>query len=194
MTRFVDVLFATLGLLTLSPFLLVLAALVRLTSPGPALYRAQRVGKNGRLFRLYKFRSMMIEAAHLGPGLTTAGDNRITPVGRWLRRFKFDELPQLVNILIGDMSLVGPRPEDPRYVAHYTPEQRRVLAVRPGLTSPASVRYRAEETLLAGADWEAVYLQQILPDKLRLELEYLQTRTAFSDLKILWQTALAVFR
>jgi lipopolysaccharide/colanic/teichoic acid biosynthesis glycosyltransferase len=181
-------------LLTLSPFLLVLAALVRLTSPGPALYRAQRVGKNGRLFRLYKFRSMMIEAAHLGPGLTTAGDNRITPVGRWLRRFKFDELPQLVNILIGDMSLVGPRPEDPRYVAHYTPEQRRVLAVRPGLTSPASVRYRAEETLLAGADWEAVYLQQILPDKLRLELEYLQTRTAFSDLKILWQTALAVFR
>jgi lipopolysaccharide/colanic/teichoic acid biosynthesis glycosyltransferase len=194
MPRAVEALVALAGLVLLAPLLLALALLVRLTSPGPALHRAQRVGQGGRLFTLYKFRSMFADAAQRGPGITTAADARITPFGRWLRRFKFDELPQLLNILKGDMSLVGPRPEDPRYVAHYTPEQRQVLAVRPGLTSLASLRYHAEAEMLHGSDWETAYIQQVLPNKLRLELDYLARRTWLSDLNILWQTFTLLFK
>ena len=124
-------------------------------------------------FRLYKFRRMVSDADKQGPGITATGDSRITRVGRFLRRTKIDELPQLINVLSGDMSLVGPRPEDPRYVTLYTPEQRRVLAVRPGITSAASLAYRHEEQLLAGADWETVYREEVLPAKLAIDLEYL---------------------
>ena len=168
--------------------------LVRLTSSGPALHRAQRVGKDGRLFTLYKFRSMREGAASAGPGITRAGDERITGVGAWLRRTKLDELPQLINVWKGDMSLVGPRPEDPRYVEGYTPEQRRVLAVRPGITSAASVLYRHEEQMLEGEEWEKTYREKVLFDKLRIELEYLEHRTLASDLGILLKTFVAVLR
>ena len=147
---------------------------------------------------------MVADAAQsvISPGITGASDSRITRVGRWLRRLKLDELPQLINVLKGEMSLVlseaeglvGPRPEDPRYVALYTPEQRRVLAVPPGITSPASIRYRSEEQMLTGPDWESQYVNVILPDKLRIELEYLQHRTFFSDLRIILETVLALFR
>jgi len=123
---------------------------------------------------------------------TTAGDRRITRVGRLLRRSKIDELPQLVNVWKGEMSLVGPRPEDPRYVALYTPEQRRVLAVKPGITSPASLQYRHEEELLAGEDWEQVYVEQVMPHKLAIDLEYLQRRTVWTDLGVIWQTVVAL--
>jgi lipopolysaccharide/colanic/teichoic acid biosynthesis glycosyltransferase len=190
--RWVDVPVAAVALVVLAPFFLIIAVAIRLTSPGPVFYRAERVGQGGRPFRLFKFRSMVVNAAQLGPGITTAADRRVTPLGQWLRQTKLDELPQLLNVVLGDMNLIGPRPEDPRYVARYTPEQRAVLQARPGMTSPASVRYRAEEQLLTGADWETTYLTVILPDKLRLELEYLRRRTLWSDLGLLWQTAVAV--
>ena len=194
------------ALFLLAPLLLAIALLVNplYPSPGLALYCAGRIGQGGRKFRLYKFRSMVADAAQsvISPGITGASDSRITRVGRWLRRLKLDELPQLINVLKGEMSLVlseaeglvGPRPEDPRYVALYTPEQRRVLAVPPGITSPASIRYRSEEQMLTGPDWESQYVNVILPDKLRIELEYLEHRTFLSDLRIILQTALALFR
>jgi lipopolysaccharide/colanic/teichoic acid biosynthesis glycosyltransferase len=192
--RLVEWLAALAALIVLCPALLVMAALIRLTSPGPALHRAPRAGQGGRLFTLYKFRSMTVDAAQRGPGITVEGDARVTPLGRWLRRSKLDELPQLLNVLAGDMSLVGPRPEDPRYIEHYSPEQRQVLAARPGLTSPASLCYRDEAELLRGPDWERTYLTVVLPDKLRIEREYLAGRTWLSDLKVLWQTALALVK
>jgi lipopolysaccharide/colanic/teichoic acid biosynthesis glycosyltransferase len=190
--RLFDLIAAGLALLILSPLLVLIALLVKLTSPGPVLHRGERVGQGGRVFRLYKFRSMVAQAAQIGPGITGAADRRITPVGRWLRRLKLDELPQLINVLKGDMSVVGPRPEDPRYVTLYTPEQRRILAARPGITSAASVRYRHEEQLLTGADWETAYRQTVMPAKLQIELDYLQRRTLWSDLLIVGQTLLAL--
>ena len=123
-----------------------------------------------------------------GPGITTAADPRITPVGRFLRKTKLDELPQLINVLSGEMSLVGPRPEDPRYVAFYTPEQRQVLRVRPGITSAASLRYRDESALLAGSDWETIYIESIMPQKLAIELDYLQRRNLLTDLGLVLLT------
>ncbi len=188
MKRAFDVAAALLGVLLLLPLWLAIALLVRATSPGPVFYRAQRVGRGGRPFRLLKFRTMRPGADREGAGITRAGDSRVTAAGRWLRRTKLDETPQLLNVLAGSMSLVGPRPEDPRYVARYAPEQRRVLRVRPGITSAASVRYRREEQLLRGDDWERLYLEVVMPDKLRLDLDYLDRRTFCSDLGVLWQT------
>lgn len=194
MMRLIDVLAAAAGLLILSPLLLALALWVKLSSPGPIFYRARRVGRGGQPFHLYKFRTMVADADRRGPGITTAGDSRITPVGRFLRRTKLDELPQLLNVLKGEMSLVGPRPEDPRYVALYNAEQQRVLQVRPGITSPASLQYRNESELLRGRDWETVYTQEILPHKLALELDYLQKRSVWRDLGLIGQTVLSLWR
>ena len=176
------------GLVVLSPLFLLLAVWIKRDSPGPVFYRATRVGKDGKLFRLYKFRSMVAGADRQGPGITASGDARVTRAGRFLRRTKLDELPQLINVMQGDMSLVGPRPEDPRYVALYTPEQRQVLAVRPGITSAASLTFRHEEELLAGANWETVYRTQVLPDKLAIDLAYLAQRTLWSDLVLILRT------
>ena len=192
--RAFDVAVSLLGLIALSPLLLVIALVVRGTSPGPALHRPQRVGLNGRLFTLLKFRSMVSDAHRHGPGITGAGDPRITPIGRLLRRTKLDELPQLYNVLRGDMSMVGPRPEDPRYVALYSDEQREVLRVRPGITSAASVEYRNEEALLGGADWETVYTQQIMPAKLAADLDYVRSVSLWRDLVILARTLAALFK
>ncbi len=192
--RAFDIVCSAVGLTVLSPALLLIALAIRLNSPGPALYRAKRVGRGGRHFTLYKFRSMVANADKAGPGITAAGDARITSVGRVLRRTKLDEWPQLINVLRGDMSLVGPRPEDPRYVALYTPEQRAVLSVRPGITSLASVRYRHEEALLTGADWETRYTQEVMPTKLALDLEYVRNASLWLDLVILWRTFRALFR
>lgn len=192
--RLLDIVAASAALVVLAPLLALIALLVRAASPGPALHRAERAGRGGRPFRLLKFRSMVAGAARQGPGITRTGDPRITPLGRVLRRAKLDELPQLFNVLRGEMSLVGPRPEDPRYVALYTPEQRRVLAVRPGLTSPATIRFRAEEALLAGDDWEAQYVSAVMPQKLALDLDYLARRTFWSDLRLLLRTVAVLFR
>lgn len=192
--RTFDLLASALGLIILSPIFALIALLIRLTSPGPVFYRARRVGQGGREFTLYKFRSMVADADRRGPGITAAGDSRVTPVGRVLRRTKLDELPQLWNVLRGDMSLVGPRPEDPRYVALYTPEQRRVLDVRPGITSLASIEYRNEEAVLHGPDWEQHYIHEVMPAKLAIDLRYVQRATLFTDLLIILRTLLALFR
>lgn len=192
--RWFDVAASLTGLVVLSPLFLLFSLYVKIDSPGPVFYRATRVGKDGRLFRLFKFRSMVINADGQGPGITAAGDSRVTRAGRFLRRTKIDELPQLINVLRGDMSLVGPRPEDPRYVALYTPEQRRVLAVRPGITSAASLAYRHEEQMLVGTDWETVYREQVMPAKLAVDLDYLAQRTLISDIRLIIQTIGAVFR
>jgi lipopolysaccharide/colanic/teichoic acid biosynthesis glycosyltransferase len=192
--RLFDVLVSAAALLLLSPLFLGVAIAIKLSSPGPIFHRAVRVGRHGVLFKLYKFRSMVVNADKIGAGITTAHDPRITPIGRFLRRTKLDELPQLINVLRGEMSLVGPRPEDPRYVALYTEEQRRVLRARPGMTSLASVRYRNEQALLSGDDWETRYIQQIMPDKLAIDLQYIERATLLSDLGVLWQTFLALFR
>lgn len=191
--RWVDVAAALLGLLILSPLFIVVAIWVKIDSKGPVFYRARRVGRGGTPFQLYKFRSMVTGADKHGPGITTLGDSRVTPVGRFLRRTKIDELPQLINVLIGDMSLVGPRPEDPRYVAVYTPAQRQLLNYRPGMTSAASFAYRDEARLLAGPDWETVYRNEVMPRKLALDLAYFQQRTLLSDLLLIWQTVIAMF-
>jgi lipopolysaccharide/colanic/teichoic acid biosynthesis glycosyltransferase len=144
--RGLDLIASGLGLLLFSPVFLIIGLVIKLTSAGPVFYEAERIGQGGRLFKLYKFRSMYPDADQQGPGITVKDDPRVTPVGRFLRRAKLDELPQLINVFRGEMSLVGPRPEDPRYVALYTPGQRQALAVRPGMTSPASLHYREEET------------------------------------------------
>jgi lipopolysaccharide/colanic/teichoic acid biosynthesis glycosyltransferase len=174
--------------------LALIALLIRLTSPGPILYRAWRVGRGGREFTLYKFRSMVVGAEKNGPGITAADDPRITPVGRILRRTKLDELPQLWNVLRGDMSLVGPRPEDPRYVAFYLPEQRRVLSVRPGITSLASIEYRHEEDSLRCAGCEERYIQEVMPAKLAMDLRYVEQATLPGDIVIILRTLRALFR
>ncbi|HEY6042506.1 MAG TPA: SDR family NAD(P)-dependent oxidoreductase, partial [Anaerolineae bacterium] len=190
--RALDIVIALGALVVLSPLLLLIAAAVKLGSPGPVFFRGERVGRYGKLFRIYKFRSMLAQAPAMGPGITAIGDARITRLGRLLRESKLDELPQFINVLRGEMSLVGPRPEDPRWVEKYTEAQRAVLSVRPGLTSLASLRYRREEELLTGPDWALRYENVILPDKLALDLEYLATRSARTDLVILYQTLIAV--
>ena len=181
MRRLLDVIASVVGLVILSPLLAVLAAAVKLSSTGPVLHRGERVGAGGKLFTLYKFRSMRLGQA--GPAITRANDPRITTVGRFLRRTKLDELPQLINVLRGDMSLVGPRPEVPRYVLLYDAEQRRILLARPGITSPASLLYRAEEEQLVGEEWERYYVETIMRAKLRIDLEYLDRRSVASDLR-----------
>ena len=191
--RATDLSVSVIGLIAASPLLLLVAVAVKCSSKGPVFHRAQRVGKDRRVFTLYKFRSMVHNPADQGPGVTGRDDPRVTPVGRFLRRTKLDEWPQLFNTLVGDMSLVGPRPEDPRYVASYSADQLEVLRVKPGITSPATVLHRHEEELLTGPDWEETYLTKILPTKLRIELDYLSRRTLCTDLRILAKTAVAIF-
>lgn len=190
--RAFDILASATGLFILSPVFLIIALAVKLGSPGPVFYRATRVGRYGVPFKLLKFRSMVADADKAGPGITRSGDRRVTSVGRILRRTKLDELPQLFNVLRGEMSLVGPRPEDPRYVALYTPEQRQVLNVRPGITSLASVRYRNEEALLTGGDWEREYVERIMPAKLAIDLEYVHRASVGQDVLVILATLWAV--
>ena len=193
MKRVFDVTVATLGLIGLAPVFLIISLWIKVTSPGPIFYRARRVGRNEVLFSLYKFRSMIVNADQFGSGITAGDDPRITRPGRFLRRSKVDELPQLINVVKGDMSMVGPRPEDPRYVEDYTPEQRRVLTVRPGITSWASIKYRHEESLLSASTVDDVYRREIMPRKIALDLQYIDRRSWQIDLQILWQTFLALF-
>jgi len=191
--RAFDVAFAAAVLLVLSPLFLLLAMLVKLTSKGPILYSQGRVGLDGRIFQIRKFRSMHIGADRAGPALTCSGDRRITRIGRWLRCFKVDELPQLWNVLVGDMSLVGPRPEHPVYVEGYNAEQRQVFTIRPGITDTASIVYRNEEDLLRRAsDPERFYREVVLPRKLSLSLAYLNEISASKDLELILQTVKSV--
>ncbi len=194
MQRAFDLIVALIGLIVFAPLGLVIAVAIKIDSPGPIFFCGERVGRDARPFRLFKFRSMVARAVRQGPGITVAGDHRITKVGRILRATKLDELPQLLNVIKGEMGLVGPRPEDPRYVALYTPQQRRVLSVRPGMTSMASIRYRHEEAILAQGVWSEVYINKVMPDKLGIELDYLARRTFYSDLQVLVRTFVVLFR
>jgi lipopolysaccharide/colanic/teichoic acid biosynthesis glycosyltransferase len=191
--RLFDFSSALIGLIVFSPLFLITSLIIKLTSTGPVFHRGERVGLNGRLFNLYKFRTMIASAATIGPGITVKDDPRVTWVGRLLRGTKIDELPQLINVLKGDMSLVGPRPEDPRYVAQYTPKQRQVLKFRPGITSAASLAYRREEEILDRLDWERVYQNEVLPAKLAIDLDYFSKRTLVSDLLLIVRTLLSLF-
>ncbi len=187
--RLLDLSAALVGLLLLSPLLALITLLIKLGSKGPVLYRARRIGQGGREIRVLKFRTMVVNADQAGPGITTENDTRITPAGRLLRAHRLDELPQLWNVLIGEMSLVGPRPEDPRYVAHYTRGQRYVLEAKPGITGPAQIVFRNEAERLRGvADPERAYLNEIMPVKLALDVEYLLRRTVLTDIGILLDT------
>lgn len=195
MKRLFDVAAAGLGLILVSPLLLITAALVRVSSPGPVLFRQTRVGRGGELFTLLKFRTMYTDAEQRGGQLTVGRDPRVTRIGHYLRASKLDELPQLINVVRGDMSLVGPRPEVPRYVALYSEDQRRVLDVRPGITDPASVVYRNESDLMADqSDPESFYVDVLMPEKLRLNLEYQERRTLTSDITVIFDTLKAVVR
>jgi lipopolysaccharide/colanic/teichoic acid biosynthesis glycosyltransferase len=186
--RAFDVAAATALLVPIGVPLVLLGALVRVTSPGPALFRQQRVGRGGRPFVILKLRTMVSAP---GPLITAASDPRVTPLGRWLRRTKLDELPQLINVLRGDMSLVGPRPEVPKQVRHYPPaDAALVLSVRPGITDAASIAYRDEETLLAGyPDPERAYAEVVLPRKLEMARDYVRRQSFAYDLRLLFATA-----
>jgi lipopolysaccharide/colanic/teichoic acid biosynthesis glycosyltransferase len=187
--RLLDYMFSLAGLIALSPVFLLVALLVKLTSKGPIFYLQNRVGKDGKDFKVYKFRTMYTNADK--KGLLTVGgkDNRVTSIGYYLRKFKLDELPQLLNVLAGDMSIVGPRPEVRRYVDLYTTEQRRVLSVRPGITDYASIAYRNENDLLATAqNPEEMYIQEILPRKIELNFNYINNRSIKTYFKIIIKT------
>lgn len=193
MKRFFDLVASGLGLLVLSPLFLVLAVWIKCDSKGPVFYRQVRVGRNNRDFRLYKFRSMRVGSDK--KGLITIGghDPRVTRSGYYIRRYKLDELPQLINVFAGNMSLVGPRPEVRKYVDLYTPEQMHVLDVRPGITDLASIRYRHENELLERADDpDRYYVDVIMQDKLRINLEYVADHSFLKDIKLIGMTFRAI--
>lgn len=194
--RWLELPVAALALAVCLPLLLLLGLAIRLTSPGPALFRQQRVGRGGRPFELVKLRTMRRQhPAAAGSSITAGGDRRVTPLGRWLRASKLDELPELWNIVRGDLSFVGPRPEVPAMVDLADPRWRRVLAARPGLTDPVTLRLRNEETMLAevpAGELETFYRQSLQPWKLDGYLDYLSRRSPASDLWLIWRTLTAI--
>lgn len=189
MKRLFDIVASGLGLIVLSPPFLILAVWIKLDSKGPVFYRQVRVGYKNKDFRIFKFRSMRV-GADKGSLVTIGGrDPRVTKSGYWIRKFKLDELPQLINVFIGDMSLVGPRPEVRHYVDYWTPEQMHVLDVRPGITDPASIKFRNENELMEQAeDPEKYYIEVIMQEKIKLYLEYVEKHNFFYDLGLIFKT------
>lgn len=193
--RALDVVLALALVFPLAPVFLLLGVLIRLQSPGPIFYRGLRVGRRGNRFRIFKFRTMVLNADKIGGPSTADDDPRITHVGKFLRKLKLDELPQVLNVLSGDMSFVGPRPEVPAYVSLFNSEEQAILSVRPGITDWASLWNSDEGALLAGAaDPERVYLEVVRPEKLRLQLKYVRERSFGNDLRIMAETARVVTR
>lgn len=191
--RGVDILGATVGLVVLIPVFVVISALVKLSSPGPVLFRQTRVGRNMTPFTILKFRTMVVDAPEKGPAVTIGADPRVTGVGRALRSTKLDELPQLYNILIGDMSFVGPRPEVPRYVGIFWQDYLEILKIRPGITDLASIAFRNESSLLSNCtDPEVIYIEEILPKKIALAKTYLRRASPLFDCLIVILTIAAV--
>ncbi len=193
--RALDIVISALGLIFLAPFFLLVAILIKMDSEGPVLYLQERVGKGGKLFQLFKFRSMSVNADR-GAAITVGNrDARITSTGYFLRKFKLDELPQLINVIIGQMSLVGPRPEVARFVDLYTEEQREVLTVKPGITDYASIEFRNENAMLEGkADPINFYISEIMPLKLALNLKYMTERNFWLDVRIIVKTIFLIFQ
>ena len=195
MKRLFDCVAASVGLLCLAPAFAVVAVLIKTDSDGPVFFRQQRIGRGFRLFWIYKFRTMVQDAPLVGAPITSGSDPRITRVGRFLRRTKIDELPQLINVLKGEMSIVGPRPELARYVDAFSREYREILQVRPGITDVASLAFRDEATILAGfANAEEAYVTRILPRKIRLSQEYVRRCSLASDLVVILKTISAIWR
>lgn len=193
--RTMDIVLSACALAVLWPLLLLIALAIWIDDPGPVFYRQVRVGRNGKTFRIFKFRSMVMDADKKGLAITVGRDSRITRVGAVLRKTKLDELAQLLNVFLGQMSFVGPRPEVPKYVELYTPYQRQVLLVRPGITDYASIAYRNENDLLAGApNPEAMYIEQIMPDKIELNMKYLREISPLADIRLILKTIVAVIK
>ena len=191
--RAMDIVVSAAALCVLWPVLLLIALAIVVDDPGPVFYRQVRVGRGGRPFRIFKFRTMVVDADRKGLSITVGRDSRITRVGAFLRKTKLDELAQLLNVLCGQMSFVGPRPEVPRYVELYTPYQRQVLLVRPGITDYASIAYRNENDLLAGAkDPERMYIETVMPDKIELNMKYLREISPLADVRLILKTIIAV--
>lgn len=194
--RLFDLFFASLGLVILSPLLLLMAAWVKLDSTGPVFFRQERVGQHGKTFRIHKFRTMVTDAEKRGLQITVGNDSRITRSGAFLRRYKLDELPQLIDVVIGTMSLVGPRPEVPKYVACYPADAHHlVLSVKPGITDLASIEFRDENTLLGQAtDPEKAYKEQVLPIKLSYYMQYAKTHNLWLDISLIFRTLATIGR
>jgi lipopolysaccharide/colanic/teichoic acid biosynthesis glycosyltransferase len=194
--RIFDWLASTCGLLVLSPVLVALALWIKLDSPGPVFFRQERVGQGGRVFRIHKFRTMVTNAERLGLQITVGADARVTRLGQWLRKYKLDELPQLLDVWLGHMSLVGPRPEVPRYVACYPADVREVvLSVRPGITDRASIEFKDENEILGrAADPHLAYVNEVLPVKLGYYIDYVAQRSFWSDIGIILMTIRALVR
>ena len=193
--RAMDIVISGAALCVLWPVLLLIALAIVIDDPGPVFYRQVRVGRGGKEFRIFKFRTMVVDADKKGLQITVGRDSRITRMGALLRKTKLDELAQLLNVFLGQMSFVGPRPEVPRYVAMYTPYQRQVLLVRPGITDYASIAYRNENDLLAGADDpERMYVEEIMPAKIELNMKYLRRVSPLEDIRLIFATIAAVIR
>lgn len=193
--RSLDLFFSSCGLIVLTPLFVLVAYAINRDSVGPVFFRQVRIGRGGKPFRIYKFRTMVTDAEAKGTQITIGQDSRVTRTGKVLRHYKIDELPQLINVILGDMSLVGPRPEVPRYVAKWPVDVRdEILSVRPGITDFASIEFRDENTLLAGAqDPEKVYVEQILPVKINYYLKYVRERSLWLDVKLIFRTLQAIF-
>ncbi|MBQ7052473.1 MAG: sugar transferase [Clostridia bacterium] len=193
--RLMDIVISGAALFVLWPVLLLAAAAIKIDDPGPVFYRQVRVGRNGKEFRIFKFRTMVVDADRKGLQITVGRDSRITRVGAILRKTKLDELAQLINVFVGEMSFVGPRPEVPKYVNMYTPYQRQVLLVRPGITDYASIAYRNENDMLEGAeDPERMYIDVIMPDKIELNMKYLREISPVADIRLIFSTIIAVIK
>ena len=193
--RLMDIVISGAALFVLWPVLLLAAAAIKIDDPGPVFYRQVRVGRNGKEFRIFKFRTMVVDADRKGLQITVGRDSRITRVGAFLRKTKLDELAQLINVFVGEMSFVGPRPEVPKYVNMYTPYQRQVLLVRPGITDYASIAYRNENDMLEGAeDPERMYIDVIMPDKIELNMKYLREISPVADIRLILSTIIAVIK
>ena len=193
--RLMDIAVSGCALAVLWPVLLLIALAIKIDDPGPVFYRQVRVGRNGKTFRIFKFRTMVVDADKKGLSITVGRDSRITRMGAFLRKTKLDELAQLINVFVGEMSFVGPRPEVPKYVDLYTPYQRQVLLVRPGITDYASIAYRNENDLLAGCDDpEKMYIEKIMPDKIELNMKYLREISPIADIRLILSTIIAVIR
>jgi lipopolysaccharide/colanic/teichoic acid biosynthesis glycosyltransferase len=193
--RFFDIIASVFALCGLSPLMLIIAIIIRVTSRGHVLFRQERVGKDFKIFRIYKFRTMIHKADRKGPLISTKDDSRITAFGHFLRKYKLDELPQLINVLSGDMSIVGPRPEVQQYVKHYEKDYREILKIKPGISCIASIKYRHESKILNGVpDPEEFYLRKILPEKIRYYKIYLKNQKIGVDLMIILNTLFSIIK
>ncbi len=193
--RVFDITASLLGLIVLSPYFLIVSILVKLGSPGPIFYGGKRVGKGGKVFTMYKFRTMVTDAEKRGPSVTYDGDPRITRVGHLLRQARLDEFPQLWNVLKGDMSMVGPRPESLYYYERYTAEQKKIFQVKPGMTGVTQIRFRHEEDMLTNPETlDRDYLEKVLPPKVVLDMEYIENQSFWLDLKLIFETLWALFK